>query len=349
MAREVSLFLKYPGSHIALQRLQHSFLECVVEHKSGSLEELQRFPPSYLKSDYQLKGTAALVDDELVITFTPKHSGLYTVRIFADTRELCKPVAFIVSQNNEVESTPINKPVKPTSSLFRDLSPSPALLSPVQPFALQQQQLRMSQAFGTQAQRMQSSGHGPTQWGGGGERGIDGSLGLPPQQQQQQQQELQPQQQPQQLQQQQQDQVHPALSDDDHFHHGFMSDPALPTGRQSAQMFQESPGKVDLMGLQQQQRFSHVTSAGGGSRPVSMLPAAQDEKGFAGDLISMAAEKSSFNELYVKRLAGETGVKVQRDFLMMDHTKVVTPETFAALNKDINQMVGTRGLKTRRR
>ena len=75
----------------------------------------------------------------------------------------------------------------------------------------------------------------------------------------------------------------------------------------------------------------------------------RDEKGFAGDLISMTSEKNSFNELYAKRMAGEVGVKVRRDFLAMDHSKAVTLETFESLNKDINQVVGSRGMKTRRR
>ena len=35
--REVSLFLKYPGPPVALQRLEHSFLECVIEYKSGTV------------------------------------------------------------------------------------------------------------------------------------------------------------------------------------------------------------------------------------------------------------------------------------------------------------------------
>lgn len=85
---------------------------------------MQTIPPSQLRSAYQLKGTAALVDDELVIRFVPKNAGLHSVRIFGDTRELCRPVAFVVTQNNDVESTPYNQPVKATSSLFQHLRQS---------------------------------------------------------------------------------------------------------------------------------------------------------------------------------------------------------------------------------
>lgn len=76
---------------------------------------------------------------------------------------------------------------------------------------------------------------------------------------------------------------------------------------------------------------------------------AKDENGFAGDLISMTNEKSSFNQLHAKRLAGESEVHVRKNFMMMDYSKAVTPETFEALNKDISQVVGSRGIKTRRR
>lgn len=333
--REVSLFLKYPGSNIALQRLQHSFLECVVEHKSGTYEEFQSYPPSYLKSDYQLKGTASLEDDEIVITFLPKHSGLHTVRIFADTRELCKPVAFIVTQNFEVESTPINRPMKPTSSLLRQMAPSPA---PSMAQSYQQQQMmtmmNTGQLYGTQAQRAHSAGE---RGGGGGgySSGIENSLqhlsvqndGYPQQQQ------------------------HGVDG-------GFTSDPAFLSQSHQSGQFHEGDGRGGgggggfqqaSLGQQQQQRqqqrYSYAIS-GQGSRPSSM---ARDEQAFAGDLMSMTPEKSSFNELYLKKQSGDVGPNVRKTFLMMDHSKVVTPETFEALNSDISQLVGSKGIKTKRR
>ena len=111
-AREVSLFLKYPAPAHALQRLQDSYLECVFEYKTGSEEELQTKLPSQLFSQYQLKGTAMLADDEIFVEFTPKHSGVHVVRIFSDTRELCKPVPFVVNQRGQVVNIPPDRPVK---------------------------------------------------------------------------------------------------------------------------------------------------------------------------------------------------------------------------------------------
>lgn len=116
-SKEVSLFLRYPGPSHALQRLQHSFLECVVEYKVGSDTELRTRTPAELRSEYQLKGIATLVDDEIVVQFVPRHAGVHTVRIFADTRELCRPVAFMVTPNCEVETLRIDCPVKPTSTI----------------------------------------------------------------------------------------------------------------------------------------------------------------------------------------------------------------------------------------
>ena len=115
MAREISLFLKYPGPLHAIQRLEHSFLECVVEYKNGTEAELQTRTPMELRSEYQLKGTAVLADDEIVVQFLPKHAGIHTVRIFADTRELCRPVSFRVSRACEIEAIPSDRPVKPAA------------------------------------------------------------------------------------------------------------------------------------------------------------------------------------------------------------------------------------------
>ena len=118
--REVSLFLKYPGPSHVLRRLQHSFLECVVEYKSGTEEELQTLSPAQLRSAYQLKGTATLADDEIVVQFAPKHSGVRTVHIFADTRALCRPVAFIVTRGGDVQTIPFDRPFQSTT-----LAPTP--------------------------------------------------------------------------------------------------------------------------------------------------------------------------------------------------------------------------------
>ena len=109
--REVTLFLKHPGPSHVLERLTHSFLECVVERKSATSTELQACSPTELRSEYQLKGTASVVDDEIVLQFVPKHAGIHTARIFADTREICRPVAFRVTRNCEVEGLALDRPV----------------------------------------------------------------------------------------------------------------------------------------------------------------------------------------------------------------------------------------------
>ena len=108
--REVSLFLKYPGPAHALHRLRQSYLECIVEYKTGSDAELQTRLPG---EPYQMKGTATLTDDDdILVVFTAKHSGVHSVRIFADTRELCKPVCFVVNQRGDVVNLPPDRPVK---------------------------------------------------------------------------------------------------------------------------------------------------------------------------------------------------------------------------------------------
>ena len=113
MARtEVTLSLRYPGTSYALQRLQQSFLECVVEYKSGSETELQTKLPADLFSKYQLKGAATVTDDEIVIQFTPRHSGVHCARLFADTREVCRPVPFLVTPGGETTSIPPDRPVR---------------------------------------------------------------------------------------------------------------------------------------------------------------------------------------------------------------------------------------------
>lgn len=114
MARkEVSLFLKHPGPSHALQRLTHSFLECVVDFKRCTALDLSVSSPAELRAEYQLKGTATLVEDEIVMQFVPKHAGVHVARIFADTREICRPVAFRVTRNCEVEGLALDRPVVP--------------------------------------------------------------------------------------------------------------------------------------------------------------------------------------------------------------------------------------------
>ena len=109
---EVTLCLRYPGTSHALQRLQQSYLECVVEYKSGSEDELQTKLPADLFSKYQLKGAVTVADDEIVIQFTPRHSGVHCARLFADTREVCRPVPFVVTPSGETVSIPPDRPVR---------------------------------------------------------------------------------------------------------------------------------------------------------------------------------------------------------------------------------------------
>ena len=122
--REVTLCLRYPGPMHALQRLQQSFLECVVEYKAGSETELQTKLPAELFSKYQLKGAATVADEEIVIQFTPRHSGVHCARLFADTREVCRPVPFLVTQRGETVNLPPDRPVQKPPSW--ESAPAPA-------------------------------------------------------------------------------------------------------------------------------------------------------------------------------------------------------------------------------
>ena len=124
--REVTLCLRYPGSSQALQRLQQSYLECVMEYKSGSDAELQSKLPADLFSKYQLKGAVTVADDEIVIQFTPRYSGVHCARLFADTREVCRPVPFVVTQSGETVSIPPDRPVRRPPSW--EPTPAPELM-----------------------------------------------------------------------------------------------------------------------------------------------------------------------------------------------------------------------------
>lgn len=125
--REVTLCLKYPGPTHVLQRLQDSCLECVVEYKTGSESELQTKLPTDLFSKYQLKGSAMVADDEIVIQFTPKHSGVHSARLFSDTREICRPVPFLVNERGTTTNLPPDRPVHkpPTAQQTPGHLPSP--------------------------------------------------------------------------------------------------------------------------------------------------------------------------------------------------------------------------------
>ena len=110
-----------------MQRLRHSFLECIVEYRTGSRLELQSKTPLDLRTEFQLPGTASLVDDEIVIHFQSRCAGIHTARIFAHTRELCRPIAFRVTGNGTVESIPTNRPVAFSDPTEPSLPPPPRL------------------------------------------------------------------------------------------------------------------------------------------------------------------------------------------------------------------------------
>lgn len=89
--------------------------------------------PAELRAEYQLKGTATLVDDEIVMQFVPKHAGVHVARIFADTREICRPVAFRVTRNCEVEGLALDKPVVSRDTGAPLLPPEPQVRPPEAP------------------------------------------------------------------------------------------------------------------------------------------------------------------------------------------------------------------------
>jgi len=308
--REVSLYLKYPGSTKALQRLQYSFLECVVDHKSGTLEELYSTPPNQLKSDYQLKGTASLDDDEIVVTFAPKHMGLYMARIFANTRELCKPVAFTVDKNLELESLPSDKPLRVTSTFFRNMAASPvpshsqSVPAPHSPDTYGM----MTNFSGTINDRI---------FMGMTEGGADVNARTLSEQQLFHQQQQQPFRQLSQQQQQQQQQQRPQ---EDPLARSFMSNPSL---SRQYQDYPSSPREENSLANSSHLRYSFI-SAQGDSRPGSK---AFDSPAYAGDLMTMAPEKSTFNELHSRRKAGDMRGTAKKNPLVMDYTQPVTMET----------------------
>ena len=281
---------------------------------SGAASELQRLPPAQLRSHYQLKGTTTLVDDELVVQFVPKHAGLHTVRIFGDTRELCRPVAFIVNQNCEVESTPYDRPVKMASSFFHV----------------------SAQNSSTQLPQQQVGGRPPSLGQGFASQRQSGVvLGIPQSQQQYSPVQFSP----------------PAApyrqnENVEGLGRGFMSDPSLsypgPSSPQTSPQHygalsspQTSPQHFGAPG--NQQRYSYLSSKGLNSRPTSMSPA--DEAAFAGDLFTTKPDQSTFNQLHTAKRAGQTVYGRRRPFMAVNHDSVVTPDTFRMLEKDIDFVV----------
>ena len=321
VTREVSLYLKYPASKDTLQRVQNSTLECVIEFKTGKEAVLLTTAPKELKSEYRIKGSVCLVEDELIVQFKPKNMGLYTVRIFSDTRELCRPVAFLIDHNCDVEGTSYYHPVKPTASYVRR---SPALST-----SSAEQQPRHSAFEGVQLRRAAD----PQGASGGqmSEQQNPESLGQPrppP---------LSPFSEVQRL--------HPESFNAGHqLVKGFTSDPSLgppephaslaqAAGYQDFQPAGISPthdyalqGVAQVGGNTQGNRLSYMS--GMGSRPPST---ADDSAQFSGDLLSTVPDKKSFDHLYAEKQRGAPSYGIRRNILDFSHNTVITPETFKTM------------------
>ena len=323
VTREVSLYLKYPGSKDTLQRVQNSVLECVIEFKTGKEAVLLTTAPKVLKSEYRIKGSVCLVEDELIVQFKPKNTGLYTVRIFSDTRELCRPVAFLIDHNCDAEGTSYYHPVKPTASYVRR---SPALST-----TSAEQQPRYSAFEGVKLRRAAD----PHRASGGqtSEQQSPESLGQP-----------------------RPPSLSPAFSEVQQSHpeafnaghqlvKEFTSDPSLGSPEphtslaQAAdyQDFQSGEGiiwssdhGVQGMALRggnvQGNRLSYIS--GMGSRPPST---ADDSAQFSGDLFSTVPDKKSFNHLYSEKQTGSPSYGNRRNILDFSHNTVITPETFKTM------------------
>ena len=104
--KEVQVYFKVPKRpQTLLRRLENSFLESVIEFKpTDARADPWRAGAFGLESAYQLKGTVSLIDEEILIQFVAKHAGIHTARIFANTREICHPIAFVVTQLGQVQS-----------------------------------------------------------------------------------------------------------------------------------------------------------------------------------------------------------------------------------------------------
>ena len=340
VTREVSLYLKYPASKDTLQRVQNSTLECVIEFKTGKEAVLLTTAPKELKSEYRIKGSVCLVEDELIVQFKPKNTGLYTVRIFSDTRELCRPVAFLIDHNCDAEGTSYYHPVKPTASYVRR---SPALSTS----SVEQQQPRYSAFEGVKLRRApdpQQRGPSPSASGGGGgqtpseQQSPESHLGQPRPPPLSPFSEVQ--------------QVHPESFNAGHqLVKGFTSDPSLgPPGSpephtsmtqaagyqgfQSPEISPTSDYNLQAAGMAQMgrsvpqgSRLSYMSAMG--SRPPSM---AEDSAQFSGDLLSTVPGKKSFDHLHAEKQRGTTpSYGIRRNVFDFSHNTVITPETFKSM------------------
>ena len=257
---------------------------------AGSSNELQTVPPSQLRSAYQLKGTAMLVDDELVIQFVPRNAGLHSVRIFSDTKELCRPIAFIINQNSDVESTPYDKPLKVNSSLFRSPPQSQPSYQTAMPSPPQQYSPPEQYSPPSVSQRESS--------------------------------------------------VMTQIQDRDSFWQNYPADPTA--GFQAPVTHQTSP-QHRVSGNMTRQSFVSSTPLAG--RPISVGPV--DEAAYAGDLFTSKPDTNTFSSLHAAKKKGQQ-VGAKNGFMSVDHTRMITQDTFRMLENDIDAVV-TRGHKGKQR
>jgi hypothetical protein len=329
VTREVSLYLKYPASKDTLQRVQNSTLECVIEFKTGKEAVLLTTAPKVLKSEYRIKGSVCLVEDELIVQFKPKNTGLYTVRIFSDTRELCRPVAFLIDHNCDAEGTSYYHPVKPTASYVRR---SPALST-----SSAEQQPRYSAFEGVKLRRAPDpqQRERPSPSGGGqtpSEQQSPESLDQPRPPPLSQFSEVQ--------------QVHSESFNAGHqLVKGFTSDPSLGPPEPHTSLTQaadyqafQSPGisptsdyalqarMAQMGGNVQGNRLSYMSAMG--SRPPST---AEDSAQFSGDLFSTVPGKKSFDHLHAEKQRGTPSYGIRRNVFDFSHSTVITPEAFKTM------------------
>ena len=316
---EVTLFLKYPGPVHALQRLHHSFLECVVEYKTGSDGELQTKLPAELFSQYQVKATAVVADDEIIVEFTPKHSGVHCARLFSDTREICKPVPFLVTQRGETVNLRPDRPVKkppaaPENARSPSHYPAPTFYgvnNPRFPDARESDPHSPPTSYDVSNARFPPSPPSPLPQSVMSVATTAAQTEPYP------------------------GQIMDAMPDPIR---DFASDPALA-------MHGQVPGqRVSFL----PQRASHLS---GGSRPPSMrVENAGGYRGPGDPLMSPRPDEMHFDDLYSSKKSGGKIYGARRDALTIDYQSVVTADTLRMLKKEAElQTKVFRGGKTKRK
>lgn len=137
--KRVSLYLKVPKRPVnLLHQLENSILESMVEYKPIDPHTGSPLDESQGGASYQIKGTADVVDGELLIRFNARQAGLHTARIFANTKEVCRQVAFFVKSSGEVESVQLpmggeqllDSGLASGASTVRGAETKPAITSP---------------------------------------------------------------------------------------------------------------------------------------------------------------------------------------------------------------------------